>query len=69
MSILCLFGRHDWKEVVRVHPKPIKKEMRILVVPSLFAGPPFMAPTGIYYDEKYTVVAKVCRRCNTRRSA
>jgi hypothetical protein len=69
MSILCALGRHNWTDVVRVHEKPVRRELQVLIVPSLFVGPPYLAPTGIFFNEKYKVVGRVCRRCGKRREA
>ncbi len=69
MSVRCLLGRHDWQEILREHDKPVRRQLRILVVPSLFSGPPFLAPTGIFYYEKHQLLGRICRRCGTQRSA
>lgn len=66
MSIRCAFGMHDWKPILRVREKPVTKWYEILVVPSLFAGPPFKAPI-FPYQSHHECVGYQCRRCATRK--
>lgn len=67
MSIRCALGIHNWKDILRMHANPVRREYMIPVIPSLFAGPPFLQPTGVFYDEKYKIVGRFCTRCNKRR--
>ena len=68
MRILCALGSHKWKDIYRLHD-PIPRQVMMPVIPSLFAGPPYMAPTGIYYNATRTLMGRKCVRCGARRPA
>lgn len=57
---------HKWKPHYRKHA-PIQKEFEMLVVRSLFAGPPIMVPTGIMYTTTETKLYDKCVRCGKKR--
>lgn len=57
---------HKWKPHYRKHD-PVEKDFKILVVPSLFAGPPHMVPTGITYMSTETYLYDKCVRCGEKR--
>ena len=65
MSIRCALGAHKWKDICRLH-EPVQRQVLMPVFPSLFAGPPYLAPTGILYNATRTLCGRKCVRCGAR---
>ena len=58
---------HEWKPHYRLH-EPKEAMLMMPVIPSLFAGPPFLAPTGLTYMSTETYLYEKCVRCGKKRT-
>jgi len=68
MELKCFLGFHKWEAVMEKREKPEWRWVTTLVVPSLFAGPPFEAPL-FPYKSTHRIAGFCCERCGQTKKA
>ena len=67
MRLLCRIGWHRFRPHYRALREPKHEQMLLPIVPSLFSGPPFLIPTGVWYVKTHELVGRRCSRCGEAR--
>lgn len=62
MNLLCRIGLHLWKPHWRVFHDERLIAQYLIIMPSLFAGPPYLVPAGAHIETKQRAGHK-CTRC------
>lgn len=65
MRILCKLNWHKYKAHYKKVPE-FQEEILMPIIPSLFAGPPFLQGTGIFIPSTYKYLYSKCKHCGKR---